>query len=216
MKQNLQQLRLICMYTYICMYVYHRIYCKGKHWAKEMKRVVWRRAFLGHKISNVFGAGDVWRSWLEIMCEGCTKNQNIKNQRLKQTQTLNMNAVRAAKWRKASSLAQGCAVRCEIIASDGGGVENASAQARHQRARPSTGVNVQRGVSKGYENTSMNTGLASEPHCQLLLAPRRRNKPTLGKNTARARAPALGDTSEVSGKTSMSTLNFYELMEKQD
>lgn len=150
------------------------------------------------------------------MCEGCTKNQNIKNQRLKQTQTLNMNAVRAAKWRKASSLAQGCAVRCEIIASDGGGVENASAQARHQRARPSTGVNVQRGVSKGYENTSMNTGLASEPHCQLLLAPRRRNKPTLGKNTARARAPALGDTSEVSGKTSMSTLNFYELMEKQD
>lgn len=150
------------------------------------------------------------------LCARVAKNKqkkNIKNQRLKQTQTPNMNAVRAAKWRKASSLAEGCAVRCEIIASDGGGVENASAQARHQRARPSTGVNVQRGVSKGYENTSMNTGLASEPHCQLLLAPRRRNKPTLGKNTARggtacARAPALGDTSEVSGKTSMSNVKL--------
>lgn len=126
------------------------------------------------------------------------------------TQTLNTKVVPHGKWRKASSLAQGCAVRCELIASDGGGVENASALARHQRTRPSTGVNIQRGVSKGYENTSMNTGLASQPHCQLLLAPHRRNKPTLGKNMARggttcARAPALGDTSEVSGKTSAST-----------
>lgn len=132
-----------------------------------------------------------------------------------------MTVVRTSKWREASSPARGCAVRCELTASHGGGVENASAQARHQRARPSTGVNIQRGVSKGYENTSMNTGFASQPHCQLLLAPRRRNKPTLGKNTARrgttcARAPAPGDTSEVSGKTSASTWNFYEPMEKQD
>lgn len=93
--------------------------------------------------------------------------------------------VRAANCRNASSLAEGCPVRCELFASDGSGVENASAQARHQRAGPSAGVNIQRGVAKGYENTSMNTGLASQPHCQLLLAPCRRNKPTLGKNTAR-------------------------------
>lgn len=43
-----------------------------------------------------------------------------------------------AKWTlvrgKASSLAEGCAVRCEIIASDCERVENASAEARHQRA----------------------------------------------------------------------------------
>lgn len=103
----------------------------------------------------------------------------------KPTPGANATMVRAANCRNASSLAEGCPVRCELFASDGSGVENASAQARHQRAGPSAGVNIQRGVAKGYENTSMNTGLASQPHCQLLLAPCRRNKPTLGKNTAR-------------------------------
>lgn len=132
--------------------------------------------FLGHKIEKNcflgFHEQIQWRRRLETVWKKQTKP----------TQTLNKNVVRTAKWRKASWLAKGCAVRCELIASDGGGVENASAQARHQRPRPSTGVNIQRGVSKGYENTSMNTGLASQPHCQLLLAPRRRNKPTLGQN----------------------------------
>lgn len=68
-------------------------------------------------------------------------------------------------------MVQKCNAKCELLSGDEDarsdvssldpdckGVENASSQAGHQRLPVHGGVNIQKEVSRGYKNTSINTG----------------------------------------------------------